>query len=87
MVSTLDSDGYLRRLEIPDPRPPRVDAFFSPSEDSIFRHTCVLQRLNARPPSPRVLDTSGEWFGALADVFGLRNRVSKAHEAWLGRSA
>lgn len=56
---------------------------------------CVLRRVDAAGVSARELATAGEWFGALADVFGLRlqevpeddraalwARVRAAHEAW-----
>jgi len=57
---------------------------------------CVLRRVGDGPVEPRVIDSQGEWYGVLADVFGLpltdvdaaaRNRlwgrVRAAHEAWL----
>jgi N-hydroxyarylamine O-acetyltransferase len=59
---------------------------------------CVLKRIGRNPPAPRTLETSGEWFGALADVFdlpltdltkhqrdGLWARVRDAHERWLAQ--
>lgn len=81
------------------------------SPESGFTKVCSVQRRDARgvdlltglvlsrkgePAAARqVLDTAGDWFGALADVFGLRladvtpserealwARVFAAHEAW-----
>ncbi|WP_200213352.1 arylamine N-acetyltransferase family protein [Micromonospora coerulea] len=56
----------------------------------------VLERLDAAGRTPRILDSQGEWFAVLADVFGLRLpdvdrdararlwvRVSAAHEQWV----
>jgi arylamine N-acetyltransferase len=59
---------------------------------------CVLRRIDAVGHARRTLETADEWYGALADVFGLRladvgtaeraalwARVRAAHEAWLVR--
>jgi arylamine N-acetyltransferase len=56
---------------------------------------CVLRRDGEDPIAPRTLETPGEWFGALRDVFdlpladidattrsGLWARVWAAHEVW-----
>jgi arylamine N-acetyltransferase len=61
---------------------------------------CVLARLGDGDPGPRALETPGEWFGALADVFGLPltdvdageraalwARVYGEHEAWVAERA
>jgi N-hydroxyarylamine O-acetyltransferase len=61
---------------------------------------CVLRRVDGATEPARVLETPGEWFGALADVFDLPlgdvddraraalwARVWQAHEAWLARPA
>lgn len=60
----------------------------------------VLERIDAAGRTPRTLDTEGEWFAVLADVFGLRlpdvdrderarlwARVTTAHEKWLAAQA
>jgi N-hydroxyarylamine O-acetyltransferase len=57
---------------------------------------CVLRRIGNENGGPRTLETRGEWFDALADVFDLPlddvgrserdalwARVHRAHEAWL----
>jgi arylamine N-acetyltransferase len=84
--------------------------YLSASPESGFVRTCVVQRRDASgvdslrgcvlhrigdQPSQRVLDTSTEWFEALADVFGLPltdlgpaardrlwRRVIDSHRAW-----
>jgi N-hydroxyarylamine O-acetyltransferase len=85
--------------------------YLSTSPESGFVRTCVVQRRDAggvdslrgcvlhrlgSDVAPRVLDKPAEWFGALADIFGmpladlsaaerdrLWRRVIGAHEAWL----
>jgi arylamine N-acetyltransferase len=61
---------------------------------------CVLHRIDDFAPTPRTIDTRGEWFEVLDDVFGLPlndvgpaertalwTRVRSAHEAWLEERA
>jgi arylamine N-acetyltransferase len=85
--------------------------FLSTSPDSGFVRTCVVQRRDATgvdaltgcvlrrlgdEPGSRTVDRKADWFGVLADVFGLGlrdlgpaereklwSRVAAAHEAWL----
>jgi N-hydroxyarylamine O-acetyltransferase len=87
-------------------------AYLSTSPDSSFVRTCsvqrrdatgvdvltgcVLTRVGAGGRPPLVLDTAGDWYAALHDVFGLAlddvdaderarlwRRIRAAHEAWL----
>ena len=89
-------------------------AFLSASPESAFVRTfavlrrdaggfddlvgCVLRRIRADGRSRRTLETADEWYGALADIFGIRladvgqderaalwGRVRAAHELWLTR--
>ncbi len=59
---------------------------------------CVLTRRREHESTSTTLDTPGDWFDALADVFAIRpnappsaledlwKRVAAAHERWLARS-
>ena len=87
-------------------------AYLSTSPDSSFVRTCsvqrrdatgvdvltgcVLTRVGAGGRPPLVLDTAGDWYAALHDVFGLAlddvdtderarlwSRIRAAHVAWL----
>jgi N-hydroxyarylamine O-acetyltransferase len=90
--------------------------YFSTDPDSSFIRTCsvqrrdahgvdkltgcVLERIDGRAPRPHTIETKGEWYGVLDEVFGLPlddvaageretlwQRVRTAHEQWLTRTA
>jgi len=85
-LSTSPDSSFVRRLSVGRQDEQGVD---------LIRGR-VLLRVDAAGRTSRILETEGEWFAALADVFGLRlpdvdrdararlwARVSAAHERWL----
>ncbi|MEJ8646317.1 arylamine N-acetyltransferase [Streptomyces sp. MS1.HAVA.3] len=87
-LSTSPDSGFVRIFSAIRRDPHGVDAL----------EGCVLNRTDATGRSQRELDTAGDWFGALADLFGLTlddttaaersmlwSHVYSRHEAWKAR--
>ncbi len=88
-LSTSPDSGFVRTCAVLRRDAAGVDALTG----------CVLRRIGGRAERSTTLETKGEWYAALADVFGLvpadldaadRDRlwarVRAAHEAWAARS-
>ncbi|MGW6981487.1 arylamine N-acetyltransferase family protein [Streptomyces sp. NPDC054932] len=60
-LSTSPESGFVRTVSVMRRDPHGVDAI----------EGCILSRTDAAGRTERELDTAGDWFGALGDVFGL----------------